>query len=356
MQKKVTVRPHISFTLLCCLFFPAAALYSAIEEHSTASIEPDLLKSPSELMLRFFSEEMSNNKAPKYETTILAAIELNKGTNKQSYWMELSLGETSESEMQNSIGTLYTSTGRQFVFHSSKSTLHSHLYGPIRKKRLSKTKDEQFEIEVNDDYLSLGLNHLHEFFEAAKRYRKQFPDGEPMAYTIRSTPFEDKEQLFPPEVLSIAQLSVASERAFVGAVPSLTEFFKIVTETDGLKDILIKLIPKSKLLGLLNPFSKKGIQFNYGSPVPYQIDGAPFKLGLDTIGVIPVTLSIGEEPLLNLLFYTTDPSYEWKACAGVVALSAQSASKPNDRCLIRTFPAALIQARIQDQDTTISEK
>ena len=307
-------------------------------------------------MLRFFSEEMNKDEAPNTsEAEILAAIELQKGKNVKSYWMKLSLGETSVSELQNSIGMLYTSTGRNFVFQSSRSTLHSHLYGPIQGKRLTKTRDESFEIEVNDDYLSLGLNHLHEFFEAAKRYRNQFPDGEPMAYTIRSTPFEDKEQLFPPDVLSIAQLSVASERAFVGALPSLTEFFKIVTETDGLKDILVELIPKRKLMALLNPFSKKGIQFTYGTPVPYEMDGAPFQLGLDVIGVIPVVLSIGEEPLLNLLFYTTDPTYEWKACAGVIALSAQSVSRPNEQCIIRTFPASLIQARLKDQNPTISK-
>lgn len=315
-------------------------------------IADELLDLPSSAQRQYFGfqQEQRIHPVPNTDSVIQAAIQLSDGRKTEDYWMTMRLDPSESESSRNSIGTLYTSTGRTFVFESTQSALHTTLHGPINLRKLEKTPVQTFEIRVNDDYLSLGLHRLHEFFEAATRYREHYPESEKLSYTIRSTPFEDPSQLFPEEIIEISNLSEASERAFVGALPALGEFFSLVYETEGLKDILMELIPKSALLGLLNPFSDSNIGFSYGTPRPSQISASTLDLGLETVGVIPVALSIGSKQLLDLKFYTTAPTYEWKTCAGIVAIEVYSSLKPEKRCLIRAFPHQMIQSRIRENE------
>lgn len=278
---------------------------------------------------------------------VVLSISVNRNQQPSLYWMSLELDPSSTLTASTS-GTLYTSTGRHFTFTSRKSRLQSMLVGPIPNKIHSSPRTRKFSFVVNDDYLRLGLHRLDEFFEATQRFRARFPDHAPMEYTIRSTPFEDTTALFPDEVIDAAQLSEASERAFVGAIPALTEFFGIIYETDGLKDILLSLIPKSKLVKLLLPFSNAQIRMQYGTPRPHRSDAAALQIGIPTVGVVPLQVFIGNEPMLDLTLYTTEPSYEWQASAGMVAASIRSIPEPDRHCMVRVFPATLLAGRIND--------
>jgi hypothetical protein len=195
------------------------------------------------------------------------------------------------------------------------------------------------------------LHRLHEFFEAGQRFRSTFPDAPLLSYTIRSTPFENESDQIPPEALEAAQLSESSERAFVGAIPALTEFFRIIYETKYLREILVSLLPKSQLMKLMLPFSDAQIGLSFGTPPPHRGDGTLFQLGIPEIGIVPVVLSIGEQTLLHITLYTTDPSYEWQACAGIVAVSIISTTHPDRRCFIRAFPSSLLTGRL-DSNTS----
>ena len=329
----------------------------AVELVETESFSKALLQLPSSEHNEYLKHtEWTSDRAAIFQgSTILAAIQLQQGEKIQSFWVSMQLDETTNTTSKNSIGTLYTSTGRSFVFESKQAHLNTSLHGPIQEKDFQKTSSSDFEITVNADYLSLGLHRLHEFFEAVERYRTVFPDAEKKAYTIRSTPFEDSSQLFSSEILEAAQLSEASERAFVGSLPALGEFFNIIYETDGLKDILMKLIPKRSLLTLLNPFNKGKVSFSYGNPRPTLIDATPLNLGLEKVSAIPVLLSFGSKPILSLMLYTTQPSYEWKTCAGIVAIEVHSSSNPANQCFIRTFPQTLIVQRLIDTEASEGE-
>jgi len=342
---------YLKFRLFIVLsLFTFHLLNAETQNHGEVVIPAALLQIPNPLQADtlglMLSRVASGEDNKQSSNGILAVIELERGKQTDSYWLSLEIGNSIASDTKSSIGTLYSSTGRKFVFESGKAELFSTLLGPIKAKQPDRSRSEDFRFEVNEDFLSLGLNRLHEFFEAANRYRSLHPDAAMLSYAIQSSPIEDPKLLFPPEVIEVSQLSEASERAFVAGIPALMEFFNIIYQTDGLKDILLKLIPKRKLLGLLNPFAKGGIGFHYGTPQPYQVDASPLQLGLDQVIVIPLVLSIGEEPMLNFQLYATDPIYEWKSSAGIVAASIESIIHPEDRCFIRAFPEKLIRGRL----------
>jgi hypothetical protein len=340
---------HLIRLLTIALAFSGALLASNTVPDPGTSKQPDpaLLQLPGPVHLSCL--EHTHTRAQLLEADrlpqILAAIEVSRGKRQDAYWLSLALDATGTDTDTHATGTLYTSTGRSFTFDSGKATLRSTLVGPINPARIDKSSLKSFDLEVRDAYLRLGLHRLHEFFEAGQRFRSTFPEAPLLTYTVRSTPFEHESERMSPEALEAAKLSEGSERAFVGAIPALTEFFRIIYETRYLRDILISLLPKSQLIKLMLPFSDAEVGLRYGNPPPHRVDGTPFQLGIPETGMVPVILSIGEEALLHITLYTTDPSYEWHASAGIVAVSILSTTHPDRRCFIRAFPTSLLTGR-----------
>ena len=138
----------------------ATALAGETDDAVFTDIPGELLQLPSGLHLQYLKNTgiFSDSPESTIGSTVLCAIELNRGDKTSDYWIEMRLDSESSPDAKPNIGTLYTSTGRKFVFESTQTRLFTKLAGKINEKHPDKTPVDTFDLRVNGDYLSLGLN------------------------------------------------------------------------------------------------------------------------------------------------------------------------------------------------------
>jgi hypothetical protein len=317
----LNIQPYSLMTrflaIACIGFLGVISLYS-----QTMETDPEILKLPNKL-----HQEWISNLEPSSESDdpqLVAWIELNKKGKTKNWALLLDLDEANLRKETISQGTLYTSTGRSFSFQSEKCELETSLYGPIKHKNPSKCKVKTAGVWVNRDYLSLGMHKVSDFFEAGKRYREINPSKEKLSYSISSEPITDDSQILPTEFVEGMGLTEAAERSFVGVIPAITEFFGIVMETDGLKDILLQLIPKSELFGALNPFGSTSIGISIEQEGTHDGECAMLHPEGGQICTIPVFIMVNDKPVVEMSLSAIAPEGPWKASAGIIAARAKS--------------------------------
>ena len=137
-----------------------------------------------------------------------------------------------------------------------------------------------------------------------------------LAYGPR--PFGEKAMARGRELTNIIHLTVEEERALGGAGPALESYFTIVQQTEGLSDILFKLVDLPSMWSIAR---NKGVDVNFhfgnkeirerkvaaGNPVAYEI---------------PLALKLNGQAALQITIVATRPQPPLLTCAGITGLVA----------------------------------
>jgi hypothetical protein len=313
-----------------------ALLFGNLLSAQSLNVDPDLLSLPNESQ-QSWQQEIDKN--AELNPQLIAWIELKDGSKSKNWALLLNLDESDTTKDKITMGTLYTSSGRSFEFESMKCKLDTWLYGPIKDRKPEKSKVKQHSVWVNKDYLLLGMHQVHDFFEAGRKYREIAGIEERLNYSISSEPIDDESLLLAPEVVEGMGLTETAERSFVGVIPSLGEFFGIIYETDGLKDILLELIPKKAFIGMLNPFANRGIGIQIANTDAINEGKCEIlnEQGED-ICTLPVLITVNGNPAIEATLYAIAPEGPWKTSAGIIAVHAQSVAHEDRSVLIRVQP------------------
>ena len=305
---------------------------------AVAQIPDDILALPGDVHGRVFDKITSADETmvALRGSGVWCCLTLSKGPESQHWVMILDLLEDDPDKKQKDVdGSIcYTTTGRSFGFSAENTFLRSTIHGPFSNPDET-VPVRKGELTVNRANLGIGLHRVSGFFKALQILRERNPDGPRMRYSVSQDPVPEDPVLSDPELLEDIGLTPEVERAFVGSLPALLEFFGVVYETDGLKDILKQLIPGRSILGMLNPFGSRTIGFSYGNPQPYRIEESGLGAGLEAVTAIPVELQMKEKTVLVATLYAVDPVGPWEACAGVVALKVHPVKDPDKSLVIR---------------------
>ena len=298
----------------------------------------DILALPGDVHSRVFDTIISGDgtSVSSGGASVWCSLTLSNGNELKHWVMILDLLEK-DPEINGSDGdgsVCYTTTGRSFGFPADKAFLRTALHGPFSNPEET-VPSLKAELTVNRANLRIGLHRVSGFFKALQTLRERNPDGPRMRYSVSQEPIPPDPVLSDPGLLADIGLSQDVERAFVGSLPALLEFFGVVYETDGLKDILKQLIPRKRNISMLNPFGSRSIGFSYGNPQPYRIEESGLGAGLEVVTAIPVELQMKEKTVLVATLYAVDPVGPWEACAGVVALKVHSVKDPQKSLVIR---------------------
>jgi len=209
---------------------------------------------------------------------------------------------------------MHSTTGRKLEFASTRVPAAVRTLGPYdasNQKRKLKAADKTAPVSLQQGYLALGLDNAA---KAAMRLRASKTKG--LSYGPR--PFGEKEIARGRELTNVVHLTVEEERALGGAGPALESYFTIVQQTEGLSDILFKLVDLPSMWSIAR---NKGVtvNFHFGHK---EIRERQVAAGNPAAYEIPLALKLNGQTALEITIVATRSQPPLLACAGIVGLVA----------------------------------
>jgi hypothetical protein len=220
----------------------------------------------------------------------------------------------------------FSSSGYEFRFGSTRAVLELKVVGPLgpgeagAKAKTPEVKRRR--VGVGADFLGLGLDRVPATYLRAKAIRAGNPELPPGQLQIGNRPF-------PPELAGerrraaeAAGYTEADERAMIGGVLALLEFFQITLRTPGLQDVLKSVLdlPWWSIVtsgGKMPAMNFDGLSFarelaaeTWGLPATEKVYASPYLLRLNG------------EPALLFQLAVTAPRPPLRVSAGIVGLAA----------------------------------
>jgi hypothetical protein len=210
---------------------------------------------------------------------------------------------------------MHSTTGRKFEFESTPVPVSVRTLGPYdasNQKRTLKATDKTARVSLQQGYLALGLDNAA---KAAMRLRESKTKGG-LAYGPR--PFGEKALARARELTNIIHFTVEEERALGGAGPALESYFTIVQQTEGLSDILFKLVDLPSMWSIAR---NRGVtaNFEFGSK---RIRERHVAAENPAVYEIPLALELNGQAALEITLVATRPQPPLLACAGIIGLVA----------------------------------
>jgi hypothetical protein len=122
------------------------------------------------------------------------------------------------------------------------------------------------------------------------------------------------------------KLTPAEKRAISGAVPTLMSYFDIVEHTEGLEDLLFKLVKMPSLWSIVRHGGvEAGLQIGKKASEANSTDwNLPTSV---PVYYLPCTFTLNGQPAVNITMVVTSPHPPLLICGGVIALLAE---RPGD--------------------------
>jgi len=227
---------------------------------------------------------------------------------KQTQWLlqvEATAPDPTKPAAKPSKFTVDSSFGPPMKFKSKPAPAKLRMLGPFgaagwKKPPQSEVAKAQF--SLNEDFLGLGLDEA-----AAAMFRWS------------------KTVDFSKSVTSKALLAVnptpAEQRAVCGTFPALISYFEIVQHTEGLKDLLYKLVEMPSLWSMIK---HRGVDVNltFGNGLaPSVADPADWNLPASAPAYyFPWLVRLNGQPAMRITLVTTSPRPPLLICGGVAGV------------------------------------
>ena len=221
---------------------------------------------------------------------------------------------------------LYVGAGDKVEFSRAMAPVNLRLLGPFTERSAKlwspKAKEEKARVSVNEGFLSIGLDQAA---AAVYRMRQEHFRG---TFRVRSRPFTETEAAEGKKAIADLHLSMAEQRALVGANMALESFTRLVQETPGLDGLFFKVVKPPSIWSLV---------WNLGVKINLDLEGKfvaptgpiPWNLGPGTpCYTYPLALRVNGKPALTTTLVAAPPRPPLLGCAGVVGMLAEN---PTDK-------------------------
>ena len=221
---------------------------------------------------------------------------------------------------------LYSSCGNKFEFASSPVLVRLRTLGPFAepdaKRKMPKAKDLSARFALDQGFLSLGLDR------GAAAILRMKQTGTKGNVWFGPKPFGDAEVSKARNLAAAVRLTAEEERALGASVPALLSYFNVVQETQGLEDILLRVVDLPSFWSIL---WQRGVTAN----LRFETERlCPADSGLWRVPsrppafYFPLGLDLNRHHALDVTMVVTSPRPPLLACGGVIAFLAE---KPGDK-------------------------
>src|ERR1051325_5547081 len=271
---------------------------------------------------------------PGDSVTILGTLEQKGNRTQWVLYIEAAAAGAKKAPAKKSEPLSINAFGTPMKFESKPVAAKLRMLGPFTVTSPSKQSKAQVrtaEFFLNESFLSLG-------FEQAAAV---------MAGWNEQTNFESATSLIASPTSrtnkpSHRELTFAEKRGVIGAVPALMSYFDIVQNTDGLEEILSKLVEKPSLWSIIRHL---GVQANFsfggaGDGYPVRANPSDWSLPASaSVYYFPWSLRLNDTPALKVTFVVTTPDPPLLICGGVVGLLAEKVGDEETYMTLRVISA-----------------
>jgi len=272
----------------------------------------------------------TNRLRPGDSATVLITFVQKKKQTQWLLYLEAAVPTPAEATNKTSSFVVKSAFGPPEKFRSRPAPLTLRMFGPfvaIGSTRPKQETDARF--SVNEDFLALGLDKsaaLLSRWSKATNFNKAVTSKALLA--MNPTP--------------------AEQRAMAATFPALFSYFDIVQHTEGLEDLLRKLI---ELPSLWSVIKRRGVTMNltFGNDFfPFAADPKDWNsLTVTPVYYFPWLLQLNGEPALKITLVVTDPQRPLLICGGVVSVLVE---KIGDEQTYMTMRVISAKSRTEHQD------
>jgi hypothetical protein len=217
--------------------------------------------------------------------------------------------------------TVGSAFGPPMKFKSKPYPVKLRMFGPfaVGSAKQPKSKETVAQFSVNEDFLALGMDQA-----AALLHRWS-----------QSTNFD---KAMTSKALKAMNPTAEEQRALGAVFPALISYFEIVQHTEGLEDLLRKLIELPSIWSIIK---HRGVQMHIGfDGVPSPANPRDWNLEPSAPAYhFPWLVRLNGEPALNLTLVTTSPRPPLLICGGVPGLLAEKIGDEETYMTLRVISA-----------------
>jgi 23S rRNA maturation mini-RNase III len=258
--------------------------------------------------------------------TILGTIFLKK---KEAQWLLYIEAEKPGINVTNGPPFVMEMFGRKMSFESKQVPAKLQLLGPFEVSGNShpKFQHQTAELTLNESFLGLGLERA-----AAVIYNQltNSTSADNSKLTNRSG------QISNPK--NNKKLTPEEQRAVAGSIPALMSYLRIVEHTEGLEDLLYKLVKLPSPWSIVRHLGvNAGIYFGREA---LPANPADWNLPPKTpVYYLPCDILINDQPAARITLVVTTPNPPRLVCAGVVGVLAEKAGDDETYMTLRVISA-----------------
>jgi hypothetical protein len=256
--------------------------------------------------------------------TVLATFFQKKKQTQWLLYLEAATPDAAKSANKPATFTVGSAFGPPMKFKSRPYPVKLRMFGPFAaagSAKQPKWKETGAQFSVNEDFLALGLDQ-----SAALLYRwskvTNFNKGLTSKALRAMNPTPDEQ------------------RALCATFPALISYFEIVQHTEGLEDLLRKLIELPSLWSIIK---HRGVEMTLtfaDKVLPSPADPADWHLEPSTPAYyFPWLVQLNGEPALNVTLVTTSPRPPLLICGGVTGLLAEKIGDEETYMTLRVISA-----------------
>jgi hypothetical protein len=270
----------------------------------------------------------TNELRPGDSATVLVTFFQKKKQTQWLLYLEAATRDPSKATNKPTTFTVGSAFGPPIKFKSRPYPVQLRMFGPFAAAgatRQPKSKETTAQFSVNEDFLALGMDQA-----AALLYRWN-----------KSTNFN---KAMTSKALLAMNPTTNEQRALSAVFPALISYFEIVQHTEGLEDLLKKLIELPSLWSIIR---HRGVEMTIG------FDGVPTPAD-PAIGnwepsgpayYFPWLVRLNGERALNLVLVTTRPQPPLLIGGGVVGLLAEKIDDDETYMMMRIISAKCAAAQ-----------
>jgi hypothetical protein len=233
--------------------------------------------------------------------------------------------------------TVYSSRGTRLEFPSRPVPANLCTLGPFADsgtgRKAPKAQDHRVAFSLDEGFLSVGLDSA-------------------AATLLRLRAITNKGSLWfgsaPPTAAKAAEnrkatqwvgLSADEERSLAGAVPALLSFFNLAEHTEGLQDIVFKVVELPSVWSIAAHVGVKADLSMVSEEVrPASITGWGVPASTQAY-YLPLALTLNGRPALKVTLIATRPAPPILPCGGVLGFVAERPTDPDTYLTLRVISA-----------------
>ena len=243
---------------------------------------------------------------------------------------------------------LYSGRSNRFEFASSPALVRLQTLGPFggTNSKSNKVHEDSTTFSLDKGLLSLGLDR------AAAIVWHAIQTNESGQFYFGSSPPNAAQVAEARRVAERLQLTVEDERALAGGIPALFSYFDVVEHTEGLEDILLKVVRKPSLWSVIRHI---GVTVNLRFDVKHIAPAKPEQWNLPAeapIYYFPMGVDLNNQPALTVTFAVTSARPPLLTCGGIIGMLAERPGDKETYLTLRIVSAKLAPTSLSRPQST----